>query len=172
MNNLGFKHILAIGDWSDDGHGKSDLFAFRCSHDECAVKTGYANAVIKSGVSFHDHHRNAIKGDRFSAKFKPKWNNVCNDCDDPYITLPIKEALESIGVDFKKLDLELEDADEEDSPTWRVYPQQIAELIMEMAGTQIPGFNYAKEGLGTLNGFWSDDFNVNFGYGCYDNSMD
>jgi len=49
-----FQHRLVIGDWSNDGHGKSKYFTFECSHDENAVKKAYKAAVKKSKVSLHN----------------------------------------------------------------------------------------------------------------------
>lgn len=162
---LPFTHVLAIGDWSCDGHGRSDMISFNCSHDESAVKTAYAKAVQQSGVSLHEHHRNSIKGDRFPPKFIPKWNNVCGDCDDAKISDKVKTALEEMGVDFKKVSPE----EEPDEDGLMLYPESVAILFFEMVKTQITDFVYSKcDRNKTLNGYWSEDFNVNFGYGCYD----
>lgn len=45
-----FEHRIVIGDWSDDGHGKTEYFTFKCSHDEEAIKNLKLHCIIMQKV--------------------------------------------------------------------------------------------------------------------------
>jgi len=144
---LAHEHRLVIGDWSDDGHNQKEYFTFKCTHDEKAVKKAYKDAVKKCKVSLHDDIRGA----------KP----VCCKYQESCIEAPEIKALEKLGVNFDFTSSEFDD-------TLPCCPEDIACLFFEMVKTQIPDLEYKLvEEKKTLNGFWSSDFNFQFGYGCF-----
>lgn len=137
---------IVIGDWSDDGHGHSDEFIVKVSHDLKAIQTAYRAAVKESGVAL----------DRGSeADF-----NLCCEYDDQEIPKGAVERLASFGI---KIPHEAIDAAGSVHPD----PSDMAWLFMEMVKSQIDGFSYEFiEPPESINGFWGD-LNVMIGYGCY-----
>jgi hypothetical protein len=139
-------HTIVIGDWSSDGHEKSDQFTFECNAEEADIKKAYLQAVKRSGISLH-RDKDAT--------------SICCEYEDNRLNEDVIEKLKEIGVDFTEIHLE-----DEDGGT--IVPEDVARLFFGMVKTQIPGFEYKLiENPKTINGFWSKDFNHSFGYGCY-----
>jgi len=154
-----YEHRIVIGDWSHDGHNQDAYFTFQCSHEEKEVKKAYLKAVKQCKVSLHEQDG---KGKRLSGV-----TPVCCRYEDSTINAPALKALKELGVNlsFRESKFNQNDKGEDEMGC---SPQDIAYLFFEMVKTQIPDFEYKliKEKK-TINGFWSSDFNINFGYGCF-----
>lgn len=144
-----FPHRLVIGDWSNDGHGAKEFVDFLCTHSEKAIKKAYFAAIKKGGVSLHDDHKGTVK------------HVVCCDCDDSTLTKEARDALIALGIDMSKIG---HDQDDGGGGFYLSY-DDIAVLFMEMVKTQIADFDYQQTKTKALNGYWSEDFNIGFGYG-------
>jgi hypothetical protein len=151
---MSYLHRIVIGDWSHDGHNQEDFYNFECSHDEPEVKKAYWAAIKKCKIALHEDNDKRLKGIK----------SVCCEYEDRTIKAP---ELKDLGVSFENMDNEFEQ-DEDGNDILNCCSQDIAYLFFEIVKTQIPGFEYKYiEEKRTINGFWSKDFNVNFGYGCY-----
>lgn len=138
-----YAYQIVVGDWSDDGHGQSDKYPFRCTHSEDEVKAAYHAAVEKCGIGLHDK-RNS----------KDKHVPVLSEFEQNKLTPSQISALAAIGVDLEEIGgIELED----DSCTF--YPEGVAELFLEMVKSQLPGFEYKIESPPTIM--------KSIGYGVY-----
>jgi hypothetical protein len=158
--NMKYKHRIVIGDWSKDGHEQSEFFTFQCTHDQPEIKKAYLAACKKCKVSLHyqDHkHPSRMKG----------ITPVCGRYEDSSIPAPQLQALKDLGVnlDFRETEFH-QNNDGKDELCCS--PQDIANLFFAMVKTQIPGLEYKMvEENKPINGFWSEDFNFSFGYGCF-----
>ena len=140
---------IAIGDWSDDGHGKSNDYVFTCTHDEDAIREAYLKAARASGVGLH-------RGEGFEA--------ILDEYEENTFTNEQADRLKAVGVDFSRLVSVW--PDEDGRPCFFATPRGAAELFLEMARSQLPGFEYAFVEPKRINGYWGK-FNESIGYGCY-----
>lgn len=151
-----YTHNVVIGDWSNDGHGKSDIVPFVCTHDQEAIRKAYHDFVNKYKIGLHGESYAAVGDD---------YVGILCEYEDCKISKEVYDILARSGI---KMDSFIDDGDV-DEYLFDGGPTEVAELFMEMVKTQIPGFNYniPEEGIETINGFWQDGFNYSFGYGVY-----
>lgn len=103
---------IIIGDWSQDGHGKSDSFRFECSHPEKDVQRAYLAFVKKYKLGLHDTEN----GGHTPMLCEYQENIVTKDQHD---------ILVKAGVDF---DAEFMDAETNDDGGLWFSPQSVAVL--------------------------------------------
>jgi len=142
-NKYPFTHWLVIGDWSNDGHNHKEFISLSCTHDEGAVKRAYIDACKKGNVSLHEESGCQV---------------ICCDYEDCKIAPEALQALADLGVNTELLEAAY------------VSPHDIVTIFAEMVKTQINNFEYKVDESfrpPTLNGFWSKDFNHQFGYGVF-----
>lgn len=139
---------LVIGDWSDDGHGKCDFVHFEVNKTQEEIIGAYKKFVKKYKIGFDRSKDVTI---------------ILADYEDNVLSVDIVKTMQEAGVRFDKLDHEIEDGE------YWACPTDAAILFMEMARTQLDGFEYKiiDDDIPCLNGFWSKNFNVSIGYGCY-----
>ncbi len=152
MTNMKYKYSIVVGDWSCDGHEKSDKFIFDCTHSKADIIKSYKQAVNKSGVALH------------SDKDKIE---ILGEYEDNIINNEAIGFLEGIGCKFEWRDNEFEVNGEERE----LYcgPDDVFHLFLEMVSTQLEGFKYKRidEEIESINGFWDKKFNESIGYGVY-----
>lgn len=153
------KFTIIVGDWSDDGHGRTVDVDFECSHsiDEC--RAAYRKSCDLTGVTFHRDYTNKYS------------EQACTDYLISSISKSFLDVLRSHGID---VDAVVEQSPEDDfiSDDGELYPSPtlFAMLIMESIGLSLTDFSYKlvthkKE---YLNGFWNKDLNEQFGYGLFE----
>lgn len=143
---------LVVGDWSNDGHGMSEFVYFNCNMPEHEVKKAYLEAVAKCGVGLHDPR----KGEDHVA--------ICSEYEERTIPLIYKEQLEKAGVDFSIV------GGIEEAGSWCDFSEKaIAQIFLQLVKTVRPDFKYeiVNDQVPCINGFWSKDFNLGFGYGVF-----
>lgn len=144
---------LVIGDWSQDGHQKSEFFYFRCNLPDADIKAAYLKACEQIGVGLH----RVRKGETHTA--------ICAKYEEHGIPLVSKAKLSNAGVDFKKV------GGLEEHGEWSdISPASIAIIFLEMVRVVRPEFQWEaiKDQTPCINGFWSKDFNIGFGYGVFE----
>jgi hypothetical protein len=150
-----FRYRLAIGDWSDDGHGKCDHFRYETSHDREQIIAAYKETANAAGVSVCD-----FRGFRGIV--------VCADYEDDLIPEDALAGLAEIGItrdDLLDTDAIVGDDEEGDLSAC---PEGLAELFMMMVTKSLPDFTYSEcKKDDCINGYWQDDFNCSIGYGAY-----
>ncbi len=157
-----YTYKMTIGDWSDDGHGKSDQFVFETNTPEDQIRQGYLDAITKSGVALHHTDSGYVTG-KFKGFERPK-NTIAILVDYETSNIP-KETLlrlKNLGVKFDQFD------NEEEEGELYCSCEDAAKLFLEMVRTQINGFEYKlkNDDIKSINGFWGD-LNVQIGYGTY-----
>jgi hypothetical protein len=144
---------LVIGDWSDDGHGKSDFIYFKTDFTEVEIKAAYLEAVAKCGVGLH----RARKGE--------SHESILDEYEARTFPLELKQKMEAAGVDFSKVG-----GSEIIVGEWGdLGAPGVARLFLELVKAARPHFTYEiiNDQVPCINGFWSEDFNIGFGYGIY-----
>jgi hypothetical protein len=144
---------LVVGDWSHDGHNQSEFVYFDCNLTEVELKAAYLEAVEKCGVGLHRPR----KGEKHTA--------VCTEYEQRTIPLELKAKMEAVGVDFEKVG-----GSEIIVGEWGDFGGKgIAKLFLELVKAARPHFEYEiiNDRVPCVNGFWSKDFNISFGYGMY-----
>lgn len=151
-----FTHRLVIGDWSNDGHEKSDFVAFNATHSREDIIKAYNEAVKKVGVT--------VCGDYTESPMC-----LCQDYEDSSIPDAALEKLEEFGISKEEM-LETNYFDEFRGNVSASAPESLAWLFLEMVQKLLPEFDYefiSFDDLGCINGFWQKDFNKSIGYGLY-----
>ena len=145
-----YKMYLVLGDWSDDGHGKSDKLLIESSHPVKDVQDAYKKSCELTGVSFN-HNTDFTKDN--------KGIRVCTEYEDSKFNEEAKDVLEEYGCPKELMDLEYMDDD------------TLPELITWFIGISLPDwkfkFVFVNDTIPVINGYWNRNLNVQFGYGLY-----
>ncbi len=73
--SLTYKFSMPLGDWSDDGHGKTETFTFGCNKPMSAVVEAFKKAAKKLAnaihptVVFHDYEDSSLDAEAYFAMF-------------------------------------------------------------------------------------------------------
>ncbi len=152
--NKCYTYRIVIGDWSEDGHNRFEYFVFKCTHSEKEIKETYNKAVEKCGIALHR---------MYDENRRVTGISVCCDYENNTIPDYYAEKLKSLGINFNQF------CYDENMESYLMEPKDITILFLEMVKSQIEGFEWASgEEAPCINGFWSNDFNHSFGYGCYE----
>ena len=169
MNQMHF----VVGDWSDDGHGKSDKVLVEVNKTVKEIQDAYKASCKLTGISFnHNEDFTGVKREyRDQEKYliATEWDSQCIYPEAMKILLehncPVKEFFEGWDQDeyndgeleYKYLSLDPEDTFIE---LWFWF----VKLSLPDLKFQFP--TYEKK-IPTINGYWDKDLNVQFGYGLY-----
>ncbi len=141
---------LVIGDWSGDGHDKSDYLVFEVNKTLSEIRQAYFTSCKTTGLSFHN---DGI------------YTGICCEYEDSTIDEEDQEILSSFGLDFSKyLD---------ENGYFKNHVDSFGALIMDFIKISIPLLVYEEasfkrsEKIEPINGFWNEDLNKSFGYGLF-----
>lgn len=148
MNNYKNLYKLVVGDWSNDGHGKNDIFIFLSSHSKAEILDAYHKSVILSGVSL-------------TGKVMDGLINILSDFEENVIPADAVVRLQGIGCNFEEFYLALEE-----DGSQACCSSDVFYLFMEMVRCNLPGFAYELVNLESINGYWGE-FNHQIGYGVF-----
>lgn len=148
------KHTVAIGDWSDDGHGKHDDFIVEIPDDLTQAKLG-------------ENFRKNM--DRIG--FGP--DSFCEEYEDGVIPAGKVKDLLAAGLDMSEFELE-----EDDDGSLGITVEDMLKIVMFYFGHGLAGFSYEviNENAPALIGYWSKvtadpagphSYGVSVGYGLY-----
>ena len=157
---------LVLGDWSDDGHGKSEKILLESNVTVDVVQQAYKDSCKLTGVSFN-HNEDFTGGTDNKIQIATGYEN-------PFIPISAIEIFrEKFGL-TDEIIREWDQTDEieidEDEPialndesfvnAWIWFfklsnPKIVLKTLDEQ--DQIP----------CINGYWNDNLNVQFGYGLY-----
>jgi hypothetical protein len=146
-SKLPYEFTLAIGDWSDDGHGQCKEFTFHCSHKVEQVRAAYLTSVKQFGISFDPDHKAKIM--------------VLTRGGERSLSDKAQKKLTAIGYDMTKIP----------EPEF-VSPEELANLILWFAGKQLKNFAAEKKEKTYMNGFWNKQLNAQFGYGAFGDKLE
>lgn len=141
------KESLIIGDWSEDGHGKTETINFNCTHGRDEIREAYQKFVDKHHISLHDYTDDSI----------------LVEYEDYALSQETYHALELAGIDFSRFD---DFICEDDS--YYMTPHNVAVLFLEMVRCELDHFQFEflKE-RSPINGYWQKGFNHMIGYGVF-----
>lgn len=150
--------FIVLGDWSDDGHGKSEKILIESNIEREILQEAYKKSVKSTGIGFNCNEKSKIK--------------ICAEYDDNKLTTNTFKILENLKCPFDKIGLKdqsdnniTEDTCEEfyfDNDTF-------LNLLMWFIGLSVKDFEWKKikEEIPCFNGYWDKNLNVSFGYGLY-----
>lgn len=126
MNNLPHTTTLVLGDWSDDGHGKTDIVMLASNLDSEEIAEAYEKASKKLGFNF--------------------INDVAADYEDNELPTDYLKKLVEYGLSLKQVfeyeyDIEraekaLENEDSEGVPLWPDSYTQIFLFIVKLGNPE------------------------------------
>jgi hypothetical protein len=166
---------LVLGDWSDDGHGKSDKVLLESNVDVATIQQAYKDSCKLTGVSFN--HNDDFTGVKSKRKF--------DEADEYHIAteyersgIPPKALSELIKRGFKEAFLENENYEFKgwekivesgedlhfddlfvDIWIWFVKLSLPSDVVLQEVDN--------KNNPPVINGYWNKNLNVQFGYGLY-----
>lgn len=151
---------LELGDWAEDGHGKTRDILFDCNYNVSKIRQAYKDSCKKLGVAFdHCVGYTAIK-DNDNTDSRLIWTEY----EDYGITKTAFEILETHGcfngVPYYK-----------DNGVYYIDDyKDCAKLIMNFIALSMPeDFRYklVKEPQIESINSWNDELNEQFGYGLF-----
>ena len=146
-----YKMYLVLGDWSNDGHGKTDKILVETNYPVEKIKLAYKKAVKKTNIIF-DHKTNEEQVE------------ICTEYEDSKLNIEAQKLLTKFNIQFKDLN-DIEDEDE-----FYLGIEEYKELWFRFIKTiSLPDLEYSfpVEDIPCINGYWDKTLNVTFGYGLY-----
>lgn len=162
------KFKVPIGDWSDDGHGKCDIFTVEANYTVGELQQAYKDSCKLTGISFNH-------GDDFTGLNLP-WNHpesddrhIATEYEDYSISKLASTILLEHGIDVWKGFNKDAFKERENAPIDG--SENLLDLIMKFINLSIPSkdleYKIVGDDLPYLNGFWNPNLNVQFGYGLF-----
>lgn len=139
--SLPYEFSIAIGDWSDDGHGKCEFPTFKWSHPVKKIREAYLASVAKTGLSF-DHDRGEIQ--------------ICAKYCENELSEQAQQKLIELGYDMTSI-----------SPEW-LSVEDFLSMLLWFIKLSLPELQYEPKHLSCLNGFWNKTLDSAFGYGLFE----
>lgn len=142
--------MLDLGDWSGDGHGKTDIHHLVTDATLEQVQLAYLRGCEQYGIAMHD-------GDHFHGRDKRY------QVDRSKITLQLPTGYEE----------HMDDADREEvgartgMTDWEDDPDGYRDLWLFLVRSQLPNatFEWSKEPISVLHG---GNLNINIGYNLFE----
>lgn len=146
-----YTYRIVTGDWSDDGHGKSDQFTFNVNYNIDQIRKAYKKAQKKLKIAFDCNEKGKYK--------------LCEAYENDSLSKETINHLRQSGVNFDNIQFGTM-VDEDGSQLME--PSEMAFLFLEVVKTEIPDLSYELvQEPESINGYWCKDLNIGIGYGCY-----
>tara|TARA_R110000787_G_scaffold44901_7_gene109822 strand:+ start:3411 stop:3875 length:465 start_codon:yes stop_codon:yes gene_type:complete len=153
------KMKLVLGDWSDDGHGKSREVVYEVNATVFEVQEAYKESCKLTKIEFN-HNENYV-GDK--ASFAERRDRaIGTEYENPYVSENTKEILEGYGIAMSNF-TEIYQGDttyylsDYEGLWWAFVALSLPTIIVQQVEDNIP----------CINGYWDDNLNVQFGYGLF-----
>lgn len=158
--------MFTIGDWSDDGHGKTSEFVFRTNVTIEEVRQAYLASCSLTKISFGPKK----PGDGIE-------HTICSEYEDGYISFNALKVLISHGLsclseeDYQN-DIPFPDecffTDSYDKNGQYVDVDSFSKLLMWFIKLSLPELEYeVSKTIPSVNGYWDKDLNQMWGYGLF-----
>lgn len=148
---------LVLGDWSDDGHGKTDKILVESNMSVKDIKQAYKNSCKLTKIKFEDE--------------------VAADFEEPYFS---KKAMKIFITRFgltrdivkkwnkiEKIDVSQNEFNDFNSPTLDIESFINAWIWFVRLSNPDIQINVIDDEIPCINGYWDKVLNANFGYGLY-----
>ena len=152
------KMYFVIGDWSDDGHGKSDKILIDSNKTCEEIQNSYKASCKLTGISFN--------GNEDYTGIDRHWENekdfrIAVEYEQSKLLPDVLDVLEK----FKCPSEIIENYNEE------AYERNYIDLWFWFVSLSLPGLTYKinedGDGIPCINGYWNKNLNATFGYGLY-----
>lgn len=157
---------LALGDWSEDGHGISKDILVDCNCNNVVdIQNAYKESCKKLGIQFDDDKDYSEKGYKYHDP-----HLIWTDYQDNDMSAIAYDILNKAGC-FDGIDIE-----EDDDGRYHIESikgcvlEEHAKVIMNFIALSMPeNFSYqiVKEDYPYINGHWDGNLNIGFGYGLF-----
>lgn len=159
------KMYLVLGDWSSDGHGKSEKVLVNVNKTVKEVQDAYKASCKLTGISFnHNEDFTGIKRDYTNQAAY----HVLTEYQDSELSDEVIEVFKKYKIDYKSESDDEDDDNEiyDDPKLW------FATLWFNFVKISLPDlkFDFPTEldDIPVINGYWNKNLNVQFGYGLYE----
>lgn len=164
------KTILVLGDWSDDGHGQSDVFGFEVNKTVEEIQEAYKQSCKLTGLSFNHNEDYTeqfydweIKNNYYAATqylcpfIRQLFYDKCEELDCPLLSKFVQRRYRCDTVYA---------FDENDSF------KHFMDLWWWFVKLSLPDLEHehcdsVPMDSPVINGYWNKGLNVQFGYGLY-----
>jgi hypothetical protein len=157
-----FQFYIVLGDWSSDGHGKSEKILIESNTPVSELQQAYKKSCKKTGISFH-HDYPRLKAEKIE---------ICTKYEESQMTDQIYHALKKINCPFDDLDFDgIGDDKITDENFDEIYfnSDSFLNLLMWFIGLSIEfEWQKVKESIPCFNGYWQKELNIQIGYGLYE----
>jgi len=152
------KFYIVLGDWSEDGHGKSEKVLIDSNIPMEEIQEAYKKSCKKTGFDFSENVCCEYEDCKISYKtFEMLVENKC----------PLYKMLfEYIGGSLSEPDLSEDTYDE-----FCFTEESLVNTLMWFIGLSVDKewvWKEAREDIPCFNGYWSETLNESFGYGLYE----
>jgi hypothetical protein len=154
-----YKLMITIGDWSEDGHCKSERYGLISNYDVETIQEAYKKSCKLTQISFC-----RVDEFDFGGNNDEDWRYICVEYGDDKIE-PMAIAILNQYNLLKSLNI--------DSTNELYHPSIFASLIMQFISLSMPmdfRWKFSKINLDeakAINGWWNTNLNVQFGYGLF-----
>lgn len=157
---------ITIGDWSDDGHEKSENFVFISNKTTEELQKAYLASCNKTGYTFDTNVKltgGVAPKERLLNAYEDRF--LSPEAIDDLITfgLPNPRDKDEMGAEHHMFE------DEYDDLHGQVFfPEGCFHLVMWFISVSLPDLEYKmkKSDIEQVNGYWGN-LNQSFGYGCF-----
>ncbi len=150
------KMYLVLGDWSDDGHGKTDKVLYKVNHTVEKVQQAYKDSCRLTGISFNHNEDYTSRGRKL---LDSKDYQICTEYQRPDLSKEVMNVLEKFKCPLVK-NLKASEFFVDDMFAdlwWWFVSLSLNDLQWEEIEDETP----------VINGYWNKNLNVQFGYGLY-----
>lgn len=145
---------LNVGDWSDDGHGKTKEIVYLVNYDTGCVQEAYKASCLLTGVQFN-HNEDFTGG---LCKGYDSWRQIYTEYECDGISFSAREVLSKF---IPNLDDILGEGE------CYLDTSTFSTLWWEFVKLSLPDLTYEGVSIDNINGYWDDNLNVQFGYGLF-----
>ena len=156
---------LVLGDWSDDGHGKTNKVLLLANKTVKEIQDAYKASCKLTGMSFnHNEDYTGLNRDYSTAK---KYT-IVTEYDDSFINNTCKEICLRFGFNEEQFDTENKLMARFD---WHLHAANFVPFWTWFVKLSLPDLEIdvssRPDDYPCINGYWSKELNVQFGYGIY-----
>jgi len=159
---------FAIGDWSGDGHEKTDNVHFKSNKTADEIRKAYWDSCIHTSIAFHNQDLTTFDAYNRMSKDIPVEKikfRLLHNYEDTLIPAAAMKILYANGLSNKLF----EDGPNEGGDQYIMNAEELSELLLWFISISLDDFEYKviKDEVESINGFWNKNLNVGFGYGLY-----
>ena len=151
---------VVLGDWSVDGHGKSEKYPILVNMPTEDIQNAYKASCKKLGISFN--HNEDFTETKRNYQEAEKYR-ICCEYENNLVHKEVMTILAQHHCDL------VEEICENDG---YIDKDLFVMLLMWFIQQSLPDLKWEKvqekNQIPVLNGYWDKNLNVQFGYGLYD----